>query len=176
MLSLLQTVYAQERGGILGKEAPEIKVDQWMHVPDGEEAPTKENLKGKVIYMYCYQSWCPGCHSSGFPTLKKVSDHYKENDDVAFVVVHTVFEGFSTNTPDKWKDIATKYELTNLPFAHSGKKDERSAVMRDFRTRGTPWAIIIGKDGKVKFNGFHIKPESAINLIDELNKQVVKVE
>jgi len=160
----------QDEGGIMGKEAPEINVNKWMHIPEGLKAPTKEELKGKVVYMYCYQSWCPGCHSSGFPTLRKVSNEFKDSDDVAFVVVQTVFEGFSTNTPDKWKGIADKYELTHLPFGHSGSQDKRSSVMRDFRTRGTPWTVIIGKDGKVKYNGFHIKADSAITVINQLKK------
>lgn len=42
--------------------------------------------------------------------------------------------------------------------------------MSGFKTRGTPWTIIIGKDGIVKYNSFHIKPETAIKLIDTLKK------
>lgn len=42
--------------------------------------------------------------------------------------------------------------------------------MSGFKTRGTPWTIIIGKDGIVKYNSFHIKPEAAIKLIDTLKK------
>ena len=162
---------AQSTGGILGQDAPAITVDQWMHIPEGEKAPTPESLKGKVIYIYCYQSWCPGCHSSGFPTLKKVSENYKDTKDVEFLTIHTVFEGFSINTPAKWKSVADRHELHHLRFAHSGTENKRSAIMRDFRTRGTPWTIIIGKDGKVKYNAFHIKPENAIELIEDLRKE-----
>lgn len=42
--------------------------------------------------------------------------------------------------------------------------------MSGFRTRGTPWTIIIAPDGTVKFNGFHIKPEAAKKLITSLKK------
>jgi len=86
------------------------------------------------------------------------------------MAIHTVFEGFSTNTPSKWKNIAEKYKLTHLPFAHSGSQQKRSAIMNDFNTRGTPWTIIIGKDGKVKYNAFHIKPDDAVKLINTLKK------
>ena len=165
-----QLSYAQQQGGILGQQAPEIEVDEWMHIPDGEKAPTKESLKGKVVYMYCYQAWCPGCHSSGFPTLKKLSEEFKSDKEVEFIVVHTVFEGFSTNTPAKWKQVAERHGLKHLRFAHSGLSSSPSKVMSAYKTRGTPWTVIIGKDGKVKFNGFHIKPENATELINQLKK------
>lgn len=170
-LTLFQFSSAQQKGGILGQQAPKITVDEWMHIPKGEKAPTPESLKGKVVYIYCYQSWCPGCHSSGFPTLKKVSEKFKDNDHVEFLVVHTVFEGFSVNTPAKWKAVADKHKLHHLRFAHSGTEKKKSVLRSDFKTRGTPWTIIIGKDGKVKYNNFHIKPEAAITLIEKLNKE-----
>lgn len=170
-LITLQFSSAQDKGGILGQQAPAISVDKWMHIPKGEEIPTPESLKGKVIYMYCYQSWCPGCHSSGFPTLKTVSEHFKDDEDVEFLTVHTVFEGFSVNTPAKWQAVADKHDLHHLRFAHSGSDTKRSAIMRDFKTRGTPWTIIIGKDGKVKYNSFHIKPVAAKELIEKLKKE-----
>ena len=156
--------------GIVGQDAPELVVDEWVSLPNEQDVPSIQNLKGKVVYIYCYQSWCPGCHSSGFPTLKRVSDHYIQDDEVAFIAIQTVFEGWSTNTPEKWWSIANKFGLQDLPFAHSGRQQQKSQIMSDYKTRGTPWTIIIGKDGVVKFNAFHIKPEDAIGLIDRLKE------
>ena len=170
LLSSVLFSTAQNKGGILGELAPEILVDQWMHIPEGEKVPTPESLKDKIVYIYCYQSWCPGCHSSGFPTLKQVSETFKDSTDIEFLAVHTVFEGFSINTPAKWKAVADRHKLHHLRFAHSGSEKKRSSIMKDFRTRGTPWTIIIGKDGKVKYNAFHIQAENAIELINTLNK------
>jgi len=66
--------------------------------------------------------------------------------------------------------FAEKYQLKGIPVGQSGSRDKRSAIMADFNTRGTPWTIIIGKDGIVKYNSFHIKPDAAIKLINELKK------
>lgn len=171
LLSTFLSTQAQDRkGGIQGEKAPHLKVDQWMYLPNGMKAPTLKDLEGKVVYMYCYQSWCPGCHKSGFPTLKAVSEEFKDDEDVAFLVIHTVFEGFSSNTAGKWKGIAERYGLTDLPFAHSGSPEKRSAIMEGYKTRGTPWTVIIGKDGVVQYNAFHIKPESAVQLIKKLKE------
>jgi len=158
------------KGGILGKKAPAITVDRWVSLPTGAKAPTPESLKGKVIYLYCFQSWCPGCHSSGFPTLQKVSTHFKDDKDVQCIAVQTVFEGFSSNTPQKALKMAKDYKLTGIPVGHSGTQTNRSAIMSGFKTRGTPWTIIIGKDGIVKYNSFHIKPDAAIIMIDKLKR------
>lgn len=70
------------KGGILEQKAPAITADKWVSLPVGAKAPTAESLKGKVIYLYCFQSWCPGCHSSGFPTLQKISTHFKDDKAV----------------------------------------------------------------------------------------------
>lgn len=85
---------------MLGKPAPELKVDQWVNLPkDLKAGPTlREGWKGKVVYLYFFQSWCPGCHSSGFPTLQALKEEFGENEEVEFAAVQTVFEGFLTNT------------------------------------------------------------------------------
>ena len=92
--------------GIKGKSAPHLKVDEWVSLPKGQKTgPKLDDLKGKVIYLYCFQSWCPGCHSSGFPTLQKVIKEFGDDPDVAILTVQTVFEGFGTNTTDAAKKI-----------------------------------------------------------------------
>ena len=174
LLTILVTACTSQaqktKGGILNQKAPAITADKWVSLPPGSKAPTPESLKGKVVYLYCFQSWCPGCHSSGFPTLQKVSTHFKDDKEVECITIQTVFEGFSTNTSQKALDMAKKYNLTGIPVGHSGSPQKRSAIMSGFKTRGTPWTIIIGKDGIVKYNSFHIKPEAAIKLIDKLKK------
>ena len=52
-----------------------------------------------------------GCHSRGFPTLKKVQQHFENEEDVVFVVVQTVFEGHHTNTFDKLRKTQLEYDL-----------------------------------------------------------------
>lgn len=145
-------------------------MDQWFNLPDGMDALDIPDWRGKVVYLYCFQSWCPGCHSSGFPTLIELIKRYEEKEDVAFIAIQTVFEGFHTNTPGKAKSTAEKYVLT-IPVAHSGLEKKRSAIMRDYRTGGSPWTIIIGRNGKVRFNDFHIRPGQAEKLIDQLLRE-----
>ena len=41
-------------------------------------------------------------------------------------------------------------------------------IMRDYRSGGTPWAVIINQSGTVIYNHFHIEAEQAVVLIEQL--------
>ncbi|MEO0509569.1 MAG: TlpA disulfide reductase family protein [Verrucomicrobiota bacterium] len=156
-----------------GQEAPELKVDSWVHLPQGmETGPTlKKDWAGKVVYLYFFQSWCPGCHSSGLPALRSAIDTYGDNDQVRLAAVQTVFEGFYTNTEDAAIEIVERYQLESIPVGQSGTRESASKVMIDFRTRGTPWTVIIAPDGEIVYSDFHISPDKARHLIDGLLEQ-----
>ena len=156
--------------GILSQSAPAWGVTEWAQLPEGKTQLDISDFKGKVLYLYCFQSWCPGCHSRGFPTLQKLVQTYGKDKAVAFVAIQTVFEGFSSNTFEQGKSMAKKYKL-DIPFGHSGSPSQRSSLMANYRTGGTPWAIIVGPKGIVQYNGFHISASQASNLIERLKKQ-----
>ncbi|MCH7878660.1 MAG: redoxin domain-containing protein, partial [candidate division Zixibacteria bacterium] len=64
---------AQRRDlGILDRPAPDWSVEKWHNLPPGKQSLDISDYKGKVLYLYCFQSWCPGCHKHGFPTLQKM--------------------------------------------------------------------------------------------------------
>lgn len=165
----LNPVYAAPHP-LVGTKAPELKLDDWYFLEPGQKVPRLKDYKDKVVYLYCYQSWCPGCHKYGFPALKKISDEFKDNSDIAFFVIQTVFEGFSANTPNKIEQTRKDYKL-KVPFAHDDGDGKGATLMRDYRTRGTPWHIIIDKQGRVVFCDFHVDPDKTIAALKELMKQ-----
>jgi hypothetical protein len=106
----------------------------------------------------------------GFPTLKKLTEIFKDNDEVVFVGVQSVFEGYSTNTKDKLRENQLKYKL-KIPMAHAPgdpQIHEIPAIMRDYRSGGTPWTGIIARSGKVAYNNFHLDVKPAVELIKNL--------
>ncbi len=168
-MSLLLTLHLYSGSGIKGQKAPSFGEITWLQT-NGNDYPKIEDYRGKVLYLYGFQSWCPGCHSHGFPTLRKLSKHYQGDDKVAFLAIQTVFEGFNTNTIEAAKAIIERYALT-MPVGHSGGEGQRSELMNNYRTGGTPWAIIIDKQGIVRFNGFGVNVEKAIPFIDFLKDE-----
>ncbi len=161
------------RYGKLGEQAPELNIAKWV---DKHGMPTDDillaNYADKVVVLYCFQAWCPGCHSSGLPSLKKIVDHFKGNEDVAFLAIQTVFEGSNANTYERMLEIQKEYEL-EIPFCHddgSNLDQSISSTMTNYKTGGTPWFIIIDKKGKVVFNNFQIEHEYAKSLIENLHR------
>jgi len=170
LIGLIFQVSAQGERGVKGKAALEWGASHWIQLPEGKKDLNPKDYEGKVLYLYCFQSWCPGCHKHGFPTLKALSSKYASTQDVAFVSIQTVFEGHGSNPPSRVTEMAKRYDLT-FPMGHSGTENKKSVLMRNYRTGGTPWTIIIDKKGVVRFNGFHISQEKASALIEELRKE-----
>ncbi len=102
--------------------------------------------------------------------MQELIDHYEGDSEVAFIAIQTAFEGFYFNDPAGAKETIKRYNL-NIPVGHSGSKKEPSRFMRNYRTRGTPWVVIIDKKGVVRFNGFHLEPNQTIQVIDLLKKE-----
>jgi len=169
LLFLILLTLSLNARGIEGEKAPNFEVDEWIQT-NGKDSLNIKDFKGKVLYLYGFQSWCPGCHTHGFPTLQKLSKHYKGDKDVSFVAIQTVFEGFHTNTVESAKKIIKDYNLT-MPVGHSGVNNKRSLFMINYNTGGTPWTIIVDKKGIVRFNNFHLPVDDLIALIDSLKKE-----
>jgi thiol-disulfide isomerase/thioredoxin len=153
--------------GIEGYKAPELVLDYWI---DGDGKPSQFSVleaKGKWVFLKCFQNWCPGCHSSGFPTLKAFSDEFFAHPKVAIAGIQTVFEGFKTNNQDAVRKLQLRYDLP-ITMGHDpgdGETHQVSSTMRNYRTGGTPWLILINPDGVVVFNGFHVDTSKLIDYV-----------
>jgi hypothetical protein len=78
--------------------------------------------------------------------------------DVAFVYLQTTFEGFSSNDFERARSEQRKWRIRQ-PVGHDVAADpadprSRPNTMRDYRTGGTPWTVIIDKQGVIRFNDF----------------------
>ena len=156
--------------GIQGRQAPQWGVQTWFNLPDGKQRLDLRDFSNSVIYLYCFQSWCPGCHSHGFPTLLNVMEQFPTSPDVAFVVIQTVFEGFEVNTAEQARETAQKYKLT-IPVGHDpGPNGRLSLIMQRYRTGGTPWTIVIDRQGIVRYNDFHAEAYQMTDLINRLRR------
>jgi len=151
--------------GILGEPAPDWNVAEWINLPTDQHHLERTDLAGKLIYLYGFQSWCPGCHSHGFPTLKAVQSHFADDERVVFVAVQTVFEGFHANTLDTARQTAERHNLT-IPFGHDAPNGQRSNMMQAYRTGGTPWTVLIDPAGIVRYNEFHAHPNEMVQRME----------
>lgn len=170
-LGLSSKSWGQTTRGIEGYMAPELALDYWI---DGNGEPSSFSVheaKGKWVFLKCFQNWCPGCHSSGFPTLKAFSDEFHGHPKVAIAGIQTVFEGYLTNTVDAVRELQLRYDLPIVMGHDPGNRETHDvpSTMRNYRTGGTPWLILINPDGVVVYNGFHVDPDK---LIDYVGSQI----
>jgi thiol-disulfide isomerase/thioredoxin len=149
-------------------QAPELRVNDWI---DGDGVLMKQPLRLKDLgdgykILYCFQDWCPGCHSGGFPTLRILFDRLKDKG-FGFAVIQTVFEGAETNTFDKLRINQEKYGL-NVPFGHDlpPKGESHPTFMEDYRSGGTPWFTVIDPDGGVVFADFRLDASLFIDALE----------
>jgi len=164
---LSKPAMSQASRGIEGQMAPELTMDYWI---DGDGKPSSFSVlasKGKWVFLKCFQNWCPGCHSSGFPTLKAFSDEFYGHPEVAIAGIQTVFEGFKTNTQDAVRELQLRYELPVTMGHDPGNRETHdvSSTMRNYRTGGTPWLILINPEGVVVYNGFHVDSQKLIDYV-----------
>lgn len=150
--------------------APEFNVKHWVDSNGNKTDQVKlSDFDGKFKVLYCFQSWCPGCHSRGLPALQKMVNALEDNNSVVFLAVQTVFEGFDANTIDKMLETQKQYEL-KIPFGHDAGDDDQSTsnIMTNYQTGGTPWFIFIDKHNNVVFADFHLNPDAAVNFLKTL--------
>jgi thiol-disulfide isomerase/thioredoxin len=148
-------------------KAPKFDVNRWINA-NGDKTKTVKlsDFKEKFKVVYCFQSWCPGCHSNGLPDLKKMVDALEKNHNVIFLAIQTVFEGYESNSYDKMVETQKKYAL-KIPFGHDAGDDgkSRSNIMTNYQTGGTPWFLFIDKNDNVVFSDFNLNPDAAIDFL-----------
>lgn len=155
--------------GILDRAAPELKVDYWLDRDGNPGTYSIGAYRGRWVFLECFQYTCIGCHTYGFPTLKKVADAFDGDRRVSVAAVQTVFEGFESNTREAVREMQLYYELL-IPMGHDpGTADGKvlPSTMLDYRTGGTPWIIVIEPGGTVAYNDYRIDGERFIELLKE---------
>lgn len=151
-------------------KAPEFDVKDWVDANGNKTEPIKlADFDGKFKVVYCFQSWCPGCHSAGLPNLQKMVNALEGNEKVTFLAIQTVFEGHDANTYDKMVETQKKYDL-KIPFGHDAGDDgkSRSNIMTNYKTGGTPWFILIDQRNNVVFADFHLNVDAAIDVLKSI--------
>jgi len=134
--------------------APEI------NLPSVDGSVQLSDLKGKVVYLDFWASWCDPCRAS-FPWMSEMKKKYA-SQGLEIIAINLDKERELADT--FLKDMDVNFIVA---FDPSGESAER------FELRGMPGSYLIGKDGSIQAShlGFRDKDkkklESAVKILLE---------
>ena len=113
-----------------GAQAPDL------NLPGLKDAVSLAGLKGKVVYVDFWASWCGPCKQS-FPFMNELQAKYGAQG----------FEIVAVNLDAK-RDDADKF-LAEVPAKFTVAFDPKGDSAKRFEVKGMPSSYLIGRDGKV---------------------------
>ena len=162
--AITQKVIANLKNTIINKPGP-----TWVLKDVNGNTVNSESLKGKVVVLDFWATWCGPCKRS-FPAMQMAVNKFKDNPDVQFLFIHTWERGEDDATAAAKKYIDdNKYSfrvLMDLKDAESGS----NKVVEGFGITGIPTKFVIDKNGNIRFRvtGFSGSDEAAVEEISAM--------
>jgi len=123
-------------GPAVGEAAPEIAAKEWLNA---DEAPSLAKLRGKIVVVEFWATWCPPCRTS-IPHLVEMHEAYKDKG--------VVLIGFTREDRKKARIDAFAEKMKMSYIVGTG-----SRTGSDYGVRGIPAAFLIDPEGKVLWSG-----------------------
>ena len=99
-----------------------------------------EELKGKVVFINFWATWCPPCIAE-MPSIQKLYDNYKDNPDIAFIILNV--EGPEEKKVGKF--LSKKGYTFPIYFPNA------TQIPKVYESNGIPTTFVIGKDGFIAY-------------------------
>ncbi len=119
-----------------------------------------DDLKGKVVVLDFWGTWCPPCVQS-VPELRNLHKRYSK--EPSFMLI-----GISSDGDENvWRDFTDRNKMIWPQYL-----DRDRRVQRAFGVRAFPTYVLIDHEGIVQFTSVGSSWQSSANLHDAIKKQV----
>lgn len=136
-------------------------VDQASFITDAGVVVNTEDLKGKVVFINLWATWCGPCIAE-MPSIQVLYNIFKDNPNVVFLLVEV------DNNVEGAKEFVAKQKLT-LPIVYPN-----SDIPRNWLDNAIPTTVILAKNGMLaerKQGMYDYSGENVQNFIQSLIDQ-----
>ena len=126
----------------------------------GGEYISLDDLRGKVVVLDFWGTWCPPCVAS-LPGLRDLNKRYSK--DSSFVMISVS----SDSDEDKWKAFITQEKMVWHQFF-----DRDRTIQRAFAVHAFPTYIVLDHEGVIRYRGTGLSLDKESALEDAVRKQL----
>lgn len=129
--------------------------DKWLAIEPGKPAPdftgvtldgkkiALSDLKGKVVYMDVWATWCGPCKTE-FPHSKTVKKSFEGNENVVFLYLSI------DQNIDAWKKmVAADSNVPKGVHINQQQKKQPDAIWESYHIWGVPRYVLINQKGQI---------------------------
>jgi thiol-disulfide isomerase/thioredoxin len=140
---------------LIGTMAPAIQIDEWIT----PQPPRQSDLNDRVYVLEFWATWCQPCVQS-IPHMIELADKYKDKA-VPFIALSV--DSSSEPVKKMVRDKGINYYV-----------GMDNGLSEKYSVRIIPSAFIIGRSGRVVWQGHPIKSDFEIAIVNALNAQPPK--